>query len=297
MNSYYFREVLPTTFVEMNDRQIDEAIAQFKQAVKEYPDDFIIEGHDPIKENAYTSSSYIPGVYFPNTKIRVACSKCYDVCCLAMTKDGRYHIAMAMVGERPEAFTDREWERIKEACPQFEYLPLEEVLYANDEIKCMRELKEYINEANTKAEALANIKIARRKNGCWFQRLEANFPGVTITPSVNYFDGTVSSAKLSGWWYKQQFVEIYISFPEKLKEITPDALLCATAEARKKLLCNVLSYQRQLRVLHQNFVKCRKAMEKVEQAFKALPEAKDGNYHTHLGYALRDYTKNIINYW
>ena len=296
MKQYYCRTIEPQYVKEMNNTQIREAIAMFKQVLKEHPEDFKISGEDPIKQNAYTSSSFIPGVYFPNTAIRLVQEKHYDVIAVGLEqKNNRYCIILRISNDNPSNLTPSQWQRLQEVCPQFLFLPMDEILYSDAERKLTNDLHGYIKECNAIAAAIGTLKRVYKKDGTSFARLEANYPEAKIYISRN-FEGFITQVEISGKWAENDYIRIDLHIPSEMKhtDLTADELGYYLELRRRESAQRIGYYAKQLRASHQAFLKCQKACQKVRDVLDSVPETKDGPYKTALFYGLVNYINNAI---
>lgn len=274
--------------VEMTDKEITEALSLFEQAIRERPECFNIEFNDPITQNAYTSSSSIIGVYFPNSKITVLKTadgddySAYEVTALSKGEDGEYWLMLDRNDELINSMIRKHLtkERLNEIYPEEAAVKLDSIIVGYEERQIRRDLKQALENQKKELAAVENISYATKKDGNPFKTLNSNFRSVTKVQLDHNWAGNVSTV-------------ILYAAPPNCNYLTSKSYLCLPAEMRDKkddfftiavikeliekhkadLRKSVAEYQAQLDSLHSVFAKTMRITDKyrdeLRQAFPA----------------------------
>ena len=278
-----------TAFREMTDAEIKGAIKTLKKAIAEQPEKFIIEGMNPCEQYAYTSSSSLAGIYFPNSAITLKNLTAYDVTALCMTKDG--HITLVL------SLNDKGEERAKKfpsLYADYMAVSLDYIIHDVEEVAIREKLQKAMNEQLEELEMLKRRKLVTKKDGKPFANLAQNYAKESGFGVGRDFQGCVNEVHFQGF-VAAKWVSVKVWLPQESRSGNPFLEMVETAikEEEKRLAESIAFYAKQLRVVHKAYLACRNAIAKAKSVLDSIPEAmsEDGHWHSSLGYALQDYMK------
>lgn len=278
-------------FREMTDAEQSLALRKLAQAIKEKPSTFAITHSDPIKENCYTSSSSLAGIYFPNSVVRIAGWESYDVVALCESEDDQICLVLTLNPKGAERA-----KKFPSLC-QSDYVAvnIDCLIYDREEMEIREKISSYLLENQNKLHALKTLKRATKKDGKPFANIAQNYPdSLTL---VRGWTGTVDKLHIAGQGVKGNFVsfDIWLFSDDRTEnptfEIVENTIKCEIARLEK----DIVSYKKQLGALHKAYVKCRSAIAKANEILQSVPEAKGEHFLTTLGYSLRDYMKGALD--
>ena len=170
---------------EMTEQEIREGLKLFKKYLKK-----ISYTHaDPIEQNAYTSSSCIIGVYFPNTQFTTPNHRSYDLASVSKV-DGVLGVVFSKKDDLPNDALSRD-------LPDFIFEDLDGLLYPYTMRKIRGRMQDNLKHYTRVYEALCNIKQVKRKNGEQFAQVLKNFESpLALSFNYTFFDAKINAVKI-----------------------------------------------------------------------------------------------------
>lgn len=246
-------------YQEMNEKEIEKGLILFAQYLKKAHIE--TEHADPLKENCYTSSSDITGVFFPNTTFKgEQIGRLYEI--TAISKRG---------GKLGIVKTLRDGVESKNLAFDLFYT-FESLLYSGEELIIMRKIDESINYHKNEIATCERLKTVSRKNGEQFKNLLQNFEGVSVTFDHSVFTAAVTSIKIGGYYG----VTLYRKDEDKKTNATPTVeeiteLRDEYIKTRKKW---VEELEQQKKDLSKTWAKLLKHAEKIKKELSGVKHVK-----------------------
>ena len=247
----------------MTEAEQIEALRLLKEAIKRGVIRY--EHADPIKQNCYISSSYIEGLYFPNTSFYLTAEKhtFYNVCAIAKIN---YNLCLVY------SLKDDTPDNLKEHLKEFTSDTLESLIYSYEERQILSELNKRIKEHKSELETLTKIKRVYKKNGEDFALLSKCFEGYySFYIGRSWFNGEATEIKING-------VSLWRSDEARKQSREPsaeevEALICQYIQTNKDY---INKYERAKKTTRQNYLKMSKLVNTCKAFFDTL---QNGEYY------------------
>lgn len=294
-NNFYSEPVLDDSFIDMNDKQIENAISLFKQTLRDRHKLFTYSGL-PLEESCcYTSSSYIKGVYFPNSVVSFLPYKDREARCISMSKDGEYCLVLALK-ENLDPYNESQLARIKQVCKPYRYIPLRKILYSYEEERIREEFQRYASDCERDLEAWKHLKRVYKKDGTPFARLDANFGeskiSITSYSSCYSLNSIEVRIKDGGRYYGSYSLH---PSPEELRTLnsaTPDDIERWAKKEAERTSENLTQAKKNLKNLHKAMLKVEELADETAQKLHNIFGADRGSLYG----AARNFLKEQITY-
>ena len=238
----------------MSEKEIKDALKMFKKYLVMYG---ITYTHaNPINENAYTSSSYIIGVFFPNTQFdQLKTHSCYNICSLSKVGDKLGIVYSlkddAKIPERARIYFDN-----------YIFEDFITLIYGYHFKNIYAKIEKRIKEYKHITETLGKIKRVYKKSGGNFADTLRNFEGVNM-----YFDYMILSPLVCSVVVGYNTIHLYREEDDKKASNTP------TVEELEKLIKKYINQyndyikrdEKELKNLETIFSKFKKIMAQLKE--------------------------------
>lgn len=289
-------------YTPMTNSDINKALSLFALAIKEQRELFTIEGHNPIKQNAYTSSSDFAGIYFPNSFMRFNRHTLYTIACVAKHKNGKYCLILSLQDEADDTEDQRAYRAfcnkvkdtrvLKNLLSEYLSIELEDIVMSYEERKQRADLQESRNIYAKELKALETLERAYKKDGKPFARLEDNFPNAKIFCKRSILDNTILSVVLK-IHISSEWVEISLPCANEHKEeITADDLAGKIEMQKEANKLKLKEYDTALKKLHAVCMEIEKMVVKMSDLYrKTIPY---GHNTSSLSRAAKSFMQDLI---
>lgn len=145
-----------------------------------------ITGAVPYHFNAYSSSSDVIGVYFPNSKIEVESLKLMTVLCIAKV-DNAIGLVFAYDKEKISKI-EREGIRnfYSNKSNELDFVGFDHLIYDYDCLEIKKKIEARIKDYEKDLKTLKSVEVTTKKDGKPFAKLENNFKNVNITSAYRW---------------------------------------------------------------------------------------------------------------
>lgn len=245
----------------LSDKEIEEGLTLFAKYIKKVG----YTHADPLRENCYISSSFITGVYFPNTVFNTDQKHpSYNITSVSKV-NGVLGVVYSLKESVKESVKEKATEKARFLLNDYLFLfySFDELLYSYEFKQIKRAICERLQHYEQELNALNDIKRLYKKDGEPFAVLQKNF-NKNISFERSLFTGSVSCVK---FWGYRDYIYLYRTDENRKAHAEPNAdevseLLNAY---KNNLIERINTNKNTLKTLERDYTRFEKAVKTLKE--------------------------------